>query len=323
MSQIEHRSLGRTGIQVPTLTFGGNVFGWTIDQKTSFSLLDALVEKGLYFIDTADVYSRWAPGNQGGESETIIGNWLKQSGKRDKIVLATKVGMDLGEGKTGLAPARIRQAIEDSLRRLQTDTIDLYQAHRDDSDTPLQETLATFDALIKEGKVRAVGASNYKAERLAEALKVSEEQGLARYETLQPEYNLYDREEYESGLEKVASENGLGVINYYSLASGFLSGKYRRPEDASKSQRGDGVVQKYLNPRGLSILKALDRVAESNNATPTQVALAWQIARPSITAPIVSVTSLAQLDELVKAAALKLSEADLRTLSDASAAGQA
>lgn len=318
MSQSEHRSLGRTGIQVPTLTFGGNVFGWTVDQKTSFSLLDALVEKGLYFIDTADVYSRWAPGNEGGESETIIGNWLKQSGKRDKIVLATKVGIEMGPGKTGLSSKYIRQAIEDSLRRLQTDSIDLYQAHRDDSDTPLQETLATFDALIKEGKVRAIGASNYSAERLSEALKVSEDNGFARYETLQPEYNLYDREGYESGLEQVAKDNGLAVINYYSLASGFLSGKYRKPEDASKSQRGAGVVEKYLNERGLRIIKALDQVAESTGSTPTQVALAWQIARPSITAPIVSVTSLTQLDELTKAAALKLSDDDIRELSEAS-----
>lgn len=318
MSQSEHRSLGRTGIQVPKLTFGGNVFGWTVDQKTSFSLLDALVEKGLYFIDTADVYSKWAPGNAGGESETIIGNWLKQSGKRDKIVLATKVGMEMGPGKTGLSPGYIRQAIESSLRRLQTETIDLYQAHRDDGDTPLNETLATFDALIKEGKVRAIGASNYSAERLSEALKVSEEQGLARYETLQPEYNLYDREGYESGLEAVAQKNSLAVINYYSLASGFLSGKYRKPEDASKSKRGDGVVARYLNERGLRILQALDQVAESTGATPTQVALAWQIARKSITAPIVSVTSLAQLDELVKAASLTLSHDDIYALSEAS-----
>ncbi|MCX8956474.1 aldo/keto reductase [Erwinia psidii] len=317
MSQ-EHRLLGRSGIKVPVLTFGGNVFGWTVTPQTSFSLLDALVEKGFYFIDTADVYSRWAPGNQGGESETIIGNWLKRSGKRDSIVLATKVGMEMGPGKTGLAPAYIRQSVEDSLRRLQTDYIDLYQAHRDDRDTPLQETLQTFDALIKEGKVRAIGASNYSAERLAEALKISEQQGLARYESLQPEYNLYDREGYEGGLEKVSRDNGLAVINYYSLASGFLSGKYRSAEDASKSKRGEGVVQKYLNKRGLRILSALDQVAESVHATPTQVALAWQIARPGITAPIVSVTSLAQLDELSHAATLKLSDSDIHALSDAS-----
>ncbi|QGU86989.1 aldo/keto reductase [Erwinia sorbitola] len=318
MSTLEHRQLGRSGLQVPVLTFGGNVFGWTIDEKTSFSLLDALLEKGLYFIDTADVYSRWAPGNAGGESEVIIGNWLKKSGKRDKIVLATKVGMDLGDGKTGLAPKYIRQAVEASLTRLQTDYIDLYQAHRDDSDTPLQETLAAFDALIKEGKVRAIGASNYSDDRLREALKVSADNGLARYETLQPEYNLYDRENYESGLEQVAEEHGLGVINYYSLASGFLSGKYRSKADAAKSARGQGVVDKYLNDRGLKIINALVQVAETHHASPAQVALAWQIARPSITAPIVSATSLDQVDELAKAAVLKLKEEDLRLLSEVS-----
>lgn len=318
MSQLAARQLGRSQLQVPPLTFGGNVFGWTVDQPTSFSLLDALVEKGLNFIDTADVYSRWAPGNQGGESETIIGNWLKKSGKREQIILATKVGMELSPEKTGLAPNYIRQAVEDSLRRLQTDYIDLYQAHRDDEDTPLAETLAAFDALVKEGKVRAIGASNYSAERLAEALKISEQQGLTRYESLQPEYNLYDRSGYESGLEQVAQQYGIGVINYYSLASGFLSGKYRTPQDAGKSQRGEGVVKKYLNPRGLQILQALDSIAQARHASPTQVALAWQIARPSITAPIVSATSLQQLDELVKAASLKLSDDEIKQLAEAS-----
>ncbi|MBD8213648.1 aldo/keto reductase [Erwinia persicina] len=318
MSTLEHRQLGRSGIQVPVLTFGGNVFGWTIDEQTSFSLLDALVEKGLNFIDTADVYSRWAPGNKGGESEVIIGNWLKKSGKRDQIVLATKVGMDLGDGKTGLAPAYIRQAVDASLKRLQTDHIDLYQAHRDDADTPLQETLAAFDALIKEGKVRAIGASNYADDRLREALKISADNGLARYETLQPEYNLYDRAGYESGLEQVAVEHGLGVINYYSLASGFLSGKYRSKEDAAKSARGQGVVEKYLNDRGLKIVNALVQIADARHASPAQVALAWQIARPSVTAPIVSATSLAQVDELAKAAVLRLKDEDLRLLSEVS-----
>lgn len=318
MSTLEHRQLGRSGIQVPVLTFGGNVFGWTIDEQTSFSLLDALVEKGLNFIDTADVYSRWAPGNKGGESEVIIGNWLKKSGKRDQIVLATKVGMDLGDGKTGLAPAYIRQAVDASLKRLQTDYIDLYQAHRDDADTPLQETLAAFDALIKEGKVRAIGASNYADDRLREALKISADNGLARYETLQPEYNLYDRAGYESGLEQVAVEHGLGVINYYSLASGFLSGKYCSKEDAAKSARGQGVVEKYLNDRGLKIVNALVQIADARHASPAQVALAWQIARPSVTAPIVSATSLAQVDELAKAAVLRLKDEDLRLLSEVS-----
>ena len=316
---MSKRELGRSGIEVPALTFGGNVFGWTIDQSTSFSVLDALLEHQLNFIDTADVYSRWAEGNKGGESETIIGNWLKKSGKRDKIILATKVGMEMGEGQKGLSPTYIRQSVENSLKRLQTDYIDLYQAHKDDEDTPLADTLATFDQLIKEGKVRAIGASNYSATRLQEALNVSKEQGIARYETLQPEYNLYDRQDYESGLEKVITENGLGVINYYSLASGFLSGKYRSKEDASKSKRGAGVVEKYLNDRGHKILKALDDVAEKHRASPTQVSLAWLIARPGITAPIVSATSLDQLKELSLATQLKLDPQDIETLNQASA----
>lgn len=318
MSQIETRQLGDSGIEVPLLTFGGNVFGWTIDQSTSFSLLDALVDKGLWFIDTADVYSRWAPGNKGGESETIIGHWLKKSGKRDSIVLATKVGMEMSPEKTGLKPQYIRQAVEDSLRRLQTDYIDIYQAHRDDEGTPLAETLNAFDLLIKEGKVRAIGASNYSAARLQEALQTSEKEGLARYETLQPEYNLYDRESYEAELEKVVTEHGLGVINYYSLASGFLSGKYRSAADASKSARGQGVVEKYLNPRGLKILASLDEISQAHQVSPTQVALAWQIARPGITAPIVSATSLTQLDDLVGATQLKLTQAEIEQLANAS-----
>ena len=318
MKQPATRQLGDSGITVPRLTFGGNVFGWTVDEKTSFSLLDALVEHGLFFIDTADVYSRWVPGNQGGESETIIGKWLKQSGKRDRIVLATKVGMELSPEKTGLKPAYIRQAVEDSLRRLQTDVIDLYQAHRDDEQTPLVDTLKAFDSLIKEGKVRAIGASNYSAARLQEALDVSSKEGLARYETLQPEYNLYDREGYENGLEQVAVKNGLGVINYYSLASGFLSGKYKKPQDASKSPRGQAIVEKYLNERGSHIIEALEDIAASHDASATQVALAWLIARPGITAPIVSATSLAQLDELVKATQLELSKQEIEELARAS-----
>jgi len=320
MTQLKTRQLGNSGINVPLLTFGGNVFGWTVDEKTSFSLLDALVEKGLFFIDTADVYSRWAPGNQGGESETIIGKWLKKSGKRDKIVLATKVGIEMSPEKKGLKPTYIRQAVEDSLRRLQTDVIDLYQAHRDDESTPLADTLGTFDALVKEGKVRALGASNYSAQRLQAALDISKQQGLARYETLQPEYNLYDREGYESELEQVARDNHLGVINYYALASGFLSGKYKKPQDAAKSQRGQGIVDKYLNERGLRIVEALEDVAASHDASATQVALAWLIARPGITAPIVSATSLQQLDELVKATELALSKQEIEELSRASKA---
>lgn len=319
MRQHKTRQLGDSGISVPLLTFGGNVFGWTVDEKTSFSLLDALVEKGLFFIDTADVYSRWAPGNAGGESETIIGKWLKKSGKRDSIVLATKVGMELTPEKTGLKPAYIRQAVEDSLRRLQTDVIDLYQAHRDDDSTPLVETLKAFDSLIKEGKVRAIGASNYSAQRLQEALDISKQEGLARYETLQPEYNLYAREGYEQALEAVAQQQGLGVINFFSLASGFLTGKYRSAQDVGKSQRGDTIVSRYLNPRGFRILAALDLLAEKHQTTPAQISLAWLIARPSITAPIVSATSLTQLDELVSATRLQLAAEDIKALDEASA----
>jgi aryl-alcohol dehydrogenase-like predicted oxidoreductase len=316
---MSNRELGHSGIKVPALTFGGNVFGWTADRETSFSLLDALVENQLNFIDTADVYSSWVPGNQGGESETTIGQWLKKSGKREQVIIATKVGKPMGEGKQGLSPRYIQQAVEDSLRRLQTDYIDLYQSHDDDRDTPLAETLAAFDALIKAGKVRAIGASNYQADRLEEALNVSQREGLARYETLQPEYNLYAREGYEQGLEAVAQRHGLGVINFFSLASGFLTGKYRSEQDIGKSQRGDTIVERYLNPRGFNILTALDKVAAKHNTSPAQASLAWLIARPSITAPIVSATSLKQLDELVSATRLRLDAEDISTLNQASA----
>ncbi|MFV8981212.1 aldo/keto reductase [Serratia fonticola] len=316
---MSKKPLGRSGIQVPQLTFGGNVFGWTADEATSFSLLDALVANQLNFIDTADVYSSWAPGNQGGESETVIGNWLKKSGKRDQVIIATKVGKPMGEGKQGLSPRYIRQAVEASLRRLQTDYIDLYQSHDDDQDTPLAETLSAFDELIKAGKVRAIGASNYQADRLVEALKVSEQNGLARYETLQPEYNLYAREGYEQALEAVAQQQGLGVINFFSLASGFLTGKYRSAQDVGKSQRGDTIVSRYLNLRGFRILAALDLLAEKHQTTPAQISLAWLIARPSITAPIVSATSLTQLDELVSATRLQLAAEDIKALDEASA----
>lgn len=316
---MSKRELGRSGIQVPLLTFGGNVFGWTVDQAASFNLLDALLDHKLNFIDTADVYSSWVEGNKGGESETIIGNWLKKTGKRDQIILATKVGKPMGEGKVSLSPRYIKEAVEASLKRLQTDYIDLYQSHDDDADTPLAETMVAFDALIKEGKVRAVGASNYSAPRLAEALKVSQENGLARYETLQPQYNLYDRKVYEEALEKVVRDNGLGVINFYGLAAGFLTGKYRTKADAGKSKRGESVIARCLNERGLKVLAGLDQVAEKHGAQPGQVALAWQIARPSITSPIVSATSLQQLNELAQAATLKLDDADIKTLNDASA----
>jgi aryl-alcohol dehydrogenase-like predicted oxidoreductase len=296
---------------------GGNVFGWTIDEPTSFKILDAFVDAGLNFIDTADIYSTWVPGHTGGESETIIGNWLKRSGKRSKIVLATKVGMQMPSGK-GLTKDHILQAAEDSLRRLQTDIIDLYQSHEDDHSTPLEETLGAYAQLIKQGKVRAIGASNYSADRLAEALQISRQHGLPSYQFLQPKYNLYERSEYESTLERLALKEGLGVIPYYGLASGFLTGKYRSENDLAKSPRGAGV-KKYLNERGFRILAALDEVAKAHHSTPGKVALAWLIARPSITAPIASATSLAQLNDLVDATRLKLDPSSIERLNQASA----
>src|ERR1043165_3570496 len=284
------RKLGNSGLEVAPLAFGGNVFGWTIDEETSFRLLDAFTDSGFNLIDTADVYSRWAEGNTGGESETIIGNWLKRTGKRDQVIIATKVGMDMGEGRKGLSRAHILRSVDESLKRLQTDYIDLYQSHQDDPETLLEETLKTYAQLIEQGKVKAIGASNFSAERLAQALKLSEENGLPRYESLQPLYNLYSREEYERELEPLCLEKNVGVINYYALASGFLTGKYRSESDLQKSPRGAGV-KKYLNERGFRILKALDEVAARYNSTPAQIALAWLIARPGITAPIATPTS--------------------------------
>ena len=312
------RPLGRSGLQVSPICLGGNVFGWTADEATSFVLLDAWVDAGMNFIDTADVYSRWVPGHTGGESESVIGRWLEKSGKRDKIVLATKVGKDMGDGKVGLAPAYIRSAVEASLKRLQTDVIDLYQSHDDDPKTPLADTLGAYADLIKAGKVRAIGASNFTAPRLAEALTVSKQHGLPRYECLQPLYNLVERPAFEAELETVCLEHGIGVINFFALASGFLSGKYRSEADLGKSPRGQGV-KKYLNERGLRVLAALDVAAQRHGATPSQVALAWQIARPSITAPIASATSLEQLAGLVGAARLQLDAEALRAIDVASA----
>ncbi|MFE8645128.1 aldo/keto reductase [Sphingomonas sp. NCPPB 2930] len=313
------RTLGRSGIQVSPLAFGGNVFGWTVDPATAFSLLDAWLDAGMNFVDTADVYSRWVPGHRGGESETLIGQWLKQSGRRQQLVLATKVGKDMGDGKVGLRPAYIRQAVDASLQRLQTDYIDLYQSHDDDAGVPLEDVLGTFGELIQEGKVRAIGASNYSADRLALALDTSEKHGLARYESLQPLYNLVDRKVFEDALEPLCLERGVGVINFYALAAGFLTGKYRTAADASKSARGKSTTDKYLHPRGLRILKALDTVAARYQATPGQVALAWQIARPAVTAPIASATSLEQLQDLVKATRLQLDAAAIEELNKASA----
>ena len=312
------RALGRSGLQVSKICLGGNVFGWTADEATSFTLLDAWVEAGMNFVDTADIYSRWVPGHSGGESESVIGRWLKKSGKRSKIVLATKVGKDMGDGHVGLAPAYIRSAVEASLKRLQTDVIDLYQSHDDDAKVPLEDTLGAFADLIEAGKVRAIGASNFTAPRLAEALAVSAKLGLPRYEALQPLYNLMERPAYEAELEALCVENGIGVINFFALASGFLSGKYRSEADLGQSARGQGV-KKYLTPKGMRVLDALDAVALRLNATPAQVALAWQIARPGITAPIASATSLAQLEGLVAAARLRLDADAIRAIDAASA----
>lgn len=319
MTPPGYRELGRSGLQVSPIAFGGNVFGWTADEPTSFSLLDAWVDAGFNFIDTADRYSAWVPGHSGGESETVIGKWLKQSGKRDRVLIATKVGKSMGPGKQGLKPAHIRQAVEDSLRRLQTDRIDLYQSHDDDADTPLEETLAAYGELIKAGKVRAIGASNYSAARLAEALAVSAKNSLPRYESLQPLYNLYDRAEFENDLQALCMREGLGVINFYALAAGFLTGKYRSPGDAAKSKRGESTVSKYLNERGLKILAALDEAAQATGSTPTRVALAWLLMQPGITAPIASATSIAQLQELAAAAQLRLDPPTLAKLNAASA----
>jgi len=316
---LDYRPLGRSALKVSPLCFGGNVFGWTADEATSFSLLDAWLDAGFNFIDTADVYSRWAPGHAGGESETIIGKWLKASGKRNRVVLATKVGMDMGDGKVGLKPAYIRQAVEDSLRRLQTDHIDLYQSHKDDETTPLADTLGAYDQLIQAGKVRVIGASNYSAARLAEALAISRQQGLPRYESLQPLYNLYDRAGFEAELAPLCQKENVAVISFYALAAGFLTGKYRTAADEGKSARGKTTTAKYLNERGLRILAALDEVASGIGSTPGRVAVAWLLAQPAVTSPIASATSLPQLADLVAATQLKLDAAALSKLQEASA----
>ena len=301
------RKLGSSGIEVGALALGANVFGWTLnDEAASFRILDAFVDAGFNLIDTADVYSRWAPGNEGGESETLLGKWFKHSGKRDKVVLATKLGMDMGPGQSGLSRSYIKTAVERSLRRLQTDRIELYQAHKDDPETPLEETMGGFTELVEQGKVRAIGASNYSAGRLAQALQISKGNGFVSFSVLQPHYNLIERALFEPDLQKVCQQNQVGVIPYYSLAAGFLTGKYRSEADLSKSPRGARSVQKYLNPRGLAILDALDRVSQKLGATPARVALAWLAARPTVTAPIASATSLEQLTDLVAGVELKL-----------------
>ena len=315
---MEKRKLGSAGPEVPMICLGGNVFGWTVPEAEAFRLLDAALDAGLNFVDTADVYSSWAAGNKGGESETIIGKWFVKSDKRKEVILATKVGLEMGEGKKGLKAAYIRQAVEESLWRLQTDYIDLYQAHKDDPETPLEETFAAFDALVKEGKVRFIGASNFSGARLTEALETSRKHGSASYISLQPHYNLMERSAFESELLPVVEKYQLGVIPYYSLAGGFLTGKYRSQQDAEKSARG-ATVQKYLNERGFGVVAALDEVAHANGSTPARVALAWLLARPGVTAPIASATNEKQLADLAAATTLQLDAESIQTLNAASA----
>jgi aryl-alcohol dehydrogenase-like predicted oxidoreductase len=312
---MQHRTIGTSDLKVAPLVFGGNVFGWTADERTSFSLLDAFVDHGLNFIDTADVYSSWVEGHQGGESETIIGKWLKESGKRDKVVLATKVGML--STRPGLSAANIEAAVNDSLKRLKTDYIDVYFSHLDDDKTPLIDTLGAYQKLIAAGKVRVIGASNYTGERLEEALKISQNEGVPGYQVLQPEYNLYDRAGYEGDQEPVAAAHKVSVVTYYSLASGFLSGKYRSKADTENTARGS-KVSGYLNDRGLRIIDALVKVADRHGVAPATIALAWLIARPSVTAPIASATSVKQLENLAEATRITLEPEDIALLTDVS-----
>lgn len=312
------RELGRSGIKVAPLAFGGNVFGWTADEAMSFRLLDTFVDAGFNLIDTADSYSRWAPGNKGGESETIIGKWLKHSGKREKVIIATKLGSEITPERKGLSRPYILATVEESLQRLQTDYIDLYQSHRDDPNTLIEETLEAYAQLVRQGKVRVIGASNFTAERLRQSLEISAKNGWPRYESLQPNYNLYDRTDYETNLEPLCLEAQIGVIPYFSLASGFLTGKYRSQADVASRPRAQ-MLKKYFDPRGLRILQALEQVAQKLNATQAQVALAWLMARPSITAPIASATSPEQLKELLPATELHLDNSALSMLDRASA----
>jgi aryl-alcohol dehydrogenase-like predicted oxidoreductase len=315
---MKKRKLGNSGIEIYPLALGGNVFGWTVDETTAFGILDAFVGAGGNLIDTADSYSTWVAGHKGGESETIIGKWLKKSGNRGRVVIATKVGSEVGPGRKGLSKGYILRAVEESLRRLQTDAIDLYQSHRDDPGTPVDETLEAYAHLVKQGKIRAIGASNFSAERLSQSLQTSKERGYPAYQSLQPKYNLYDRAEYEQSFEPLCRENGLGVITYYSLASGFLTGKYHSENDLTKSIRGQGV-RLYLNKRGFRILEALDQVAGKYKTKPATISLAWLMARPGITAPIASATSIEQLNDLTAATQLDIDDSSLALLNKASA----
>lgn len=315
---MKRRALGLSGLEIAPIVFGGNVFGWTVDEAQSFCLLDACVEHGINMIDTADVYSAWAPGNKGGESEAIIGKWLKQSGKRDQVVIATKVGMPLPRHGEGLAKSKIISGVEASLKRLQTDHIDLYYAHKDDTLVPFEETFSAFDVLIKSGKVRAIASSNYSAERLKAAMKFSRENNLPAYVAHQPEYNLVNRQSYETDIEVVCQEFNQGVVTYFSLASGFLSGKYRKPEDFKDSKRAVHLAR-YMTPKGLKTLEVMDEIAQTHSISISTVAIAWILARPSVTAPIVSATTTSQLSELGKAADIALTPDEVAKLNAASA----
>ncbi len=310
--------IGKSGIKVSSLCLGGNVFGWTADEAASFAVLDAFMDAGMNFIDTADTYARWQPGSVGGDSERVLGKWMKLRGNRQRVVLATKVGKEMGPGKIGLSAKYIAQEVEESLLRLQTDCIDLYQSHEDDKNTPLEETMQAFAKLIEQGKVRAIGASNYGPRRLEESLRVSRELGLPRYESLQPHYNLMERAVFEASLEPVCLSHHLSVLPYWSLASGFLTGKYRTEADLSKSKRGKDAG-KYLNDRGRKVLTVLDEVAAAHSATPTSIALAWLLAKPSVTSPIASATSVEQLQDLLKSVALQLNPDEVKKLDTASA----
>lgn len=314
---MEQKKLGPSALNVPSICLGGNVYGWTLSEADTFHQLDHALDVGLNFIDTADVYSRWAPGHQGGESEAIIGKWFAKTGRRKEVILATKVGMEMGEGKKGLHPRYIAEAADASLRRLQTDSIDLYQAHRDDPDIPLEETLGAFDRLIEAGKVRFIGASNYTGARLAEALEISRKNGLAAFVSLQPQYNLVERQPFESDLLPVIQKNGLAVITYFSLAAGFLTGKYTRSSDPSQSARG-GAVKKYFNDRGFAVVDALAEIAKAHRTSPASVALAWLLDQPGITAPIASATSDRQFEALVAATTLELDQDEIRHLCEIS-----
>jgi aryl-alcohol dehydrogenase-like predicted oxidoreductase len=313
---MQPRPLGRSSLTVGPLMLGGNVFGWTADERASFAVLDAFVAAGLNFIDTADAYSRWVPGHVGGESETVLGKWLKSRGNRDQVLIATKLGVEVEPGEQGLSRSYMQRAVERSLQRLQTDYIDLYQSHRDDQDTPIEETLSAYGDLIRQGKVRAIGASNFTADRLAESLRISAEQGLPRYESLQPWYNLYDRAMFEGPLADLCRREDLGVVSYFSLASGFLTGKYRQESDFANSPRGYRVKD-MMNERGLRILAALDTVSAQTGGTPAQISLAWLLAR-GVTAPIASATSVKQLEELLGALTLRLPAESLALLDQAS-----